>query len=551
MVAALAAFGALTLTAAPDGPVTHKVESGETLYGISKKYGVSIDRIIELNPTVRDGVKAGSVLTIVAAGNDDAPVVKTPAPGETRTIRQGETLYRISKEYGITVDDLLRANPDIDALNYQAGAVLVIPQKDAAEQPAAQKQPDKAPVAADPYAPLPENPERIPDEALTPDNYSNAEADDLFRFEQPERGESAAVSLRDNYNVAVVLPFMLKDESLSTATANYLDFYRGFLLAADRLKDSGAKVNIMVYDTSADSDSLASILRKPEFSSMDAVIVPNDEAQLNYIAANVDQTKTFVMNPFVTRNAAYRNNGHVVQFNIPLDQLQDKAINAFMAELAGRTPVFLSRNGSSADKSEFVRDFKKALDEASIPYEHINFDATLAADDLASLSNDAAYVFMPTSSGKTDFSKISEALIQFKSASTKGADIVVFGYPEWLTFRGEPFDEMNKLDAVIYSRFYEDPTNPENMRVKNAYASSYGREMLESVPSMALLGFDTGMFVIGGLRVNGGDFHTNHADYSGVQNSFRLDDSGISGLVNTSALLVKFKEGISPEVVTL
>ncbi len=50
----------------------HHVKTGETLWGLSRRYSVSMDEIKRLNPSVLDGLKAGAVITI--------PVVKKPAP---------------------------------------------------------------------------------------------------------------------------------------------------------------------------------------------------------------------------------------------------------------------------------------------------------------------------------------------------------------------------------------------------------------------------------------------------------------------------------------
>ena len=56
----------------PEGRVKHHVKKGETLYGISKQYGVSQEQIVTLNPRVRNGVKTGMILEI--------PVKAEPAP---------------------------------------------------------------------------------------------------------------------------------------------------------------------------------------------------------------------------------------------------------------------------------------------------------------------------------------------------------------------------------------------------------------------------------------------------------------------------------------
>jgi peptidoglycan DL-endopeptidase LytE len=106
--------------------LTHKVLPKETLYGISKEYGVSIDDIKNANPIIeKEGVDIGLQLIIPEGEHqkrdDEITEVtlqeKTFSPlGEEpvfRTVLSKETKYGIAREYGITVEELERQNPEI------------------------------------------------------------------------------------------------------------------------------------------------------------------------------------------------------------------------------------------------------------------------------------------------------------------------------------------------------------------------------------------------------------------------------------------------------
>ncbi|WP_281631397.1 peptidoglycan endopeptidase [Flavobacterium luteolum] len=100
---------------------THEVASKETLWGISKKYNVSVDDLKKANPLLEtEGLKIGQQIIIpsdVALVNEkpietNAEVVSTDVE-LIREVKSKETKYGISKEYDITVAELERQNPSI------------------------------------------------------------------------------------------------------------------------------------------------------------------------------------------------------------------------------------------------------------------------------------------------------------------------------------------------------------------------------------------------------------------------------------------------------
>jgi len=108
----------------------HYVREKETLYAISKAYNIS-EKIITLeNPDLVAGLKAGMVLKIPA---DPVQVqeVKIPATDEFQyhIIRAGETVYSLSRKYGVPVEEIRKYNPEVAYSDLQINQVLKIPKK--------------------------------------------------------------------------------------------------------------------------------------------------------------------------------------------------------------------------------------------------------------------------------------------------------------------------------------------------------------------------------------------------------------------------------------
>lgn len=86
--------------------VVHKIERGETLYSISKRYGVTVDQILEHNPTADAGLEVDHILKVPYVPR--AP--KRPTNGNTHIVAEKETLFSISRQYGVSVDELKQWN---------------------------------------------------------------------------------------------------------------------------------------------------------------------------------------------------------------------------------------------------------------------------------------------------------------------------------------------------------------------------------------------------------------------------------------------------------
>lgn len=100
----------------------HTVLPGETLYRISKLYNVSLDSLTTWNK-VDSGLKIGQVIKVGVKQNVVKPVKASEE--KQHTVQPGETLYRISKIYGISVDDIMKWNEKTN-FSVSTGEVLKI-----------------------------------------------------------------------------------------------------------------------------------------------------------------------------------------------------------------------------------------------------------------------------------------------------------------------------------------------------------------------------------------------------------------------------------------
>ena len=101
---------------------THRVRSGESLYTIGKRYGVSVDRLKAVNGLRRNTIRVGQELVIPARSSG----ASASASGKVHRVRSGDTLSEIARRYGTTVSKLRSAN-GLTSNRLRIGQELKIP----------------------------------------------------------------------------------------------------------------------------------------------------------------------------------------------------------------------------------------------------------------------------------------------------------------------------------------------------------------------------------------------------------------------------------------
>ncbi len=110
------------------GKTTHRVLRQENLFSISQKYGITVDALKEANDLIGNSISVGRVLIIPAKENVDLEEIQEVAIDSTlitHTVVKDDTIYNLTKLYEITEDELMEMNPTlVDGLNL--GMVLIV-----------------------------------------------------------------------------------------------------------------------------------------------------------------------------------------------------------------------------------------------------------------------------------------------------------------------------------------------------------------------------------------------------------------------------------------
>lgn len=498
----------------------HTIATGETLYRLTVKYNVSAKAICDANPGLSaENFRIGQVIRIPSSTENNA--VKTtettnnrvnnsqilgpvqPRCRDMHKVKRKETVFSISREYGISEAELIAANPELKGENkIKKGSLLCIP------YPSAQTSPST-------------HPKDIPTDS------------ELFRENRKETERFSTIK------AAIILPFL---EGVSKGeAARMVEYYEGFLMAVDSLKRTGTSIDLYTYNSGPETASLNSILGKNEMKNMDIIFGPLYQQHISPLSDFAKKNDIRLVIPFTSKDNAVFRNPAVYQINTPQSYLDSEVYDHFVRQFPHANVIFLEANQQTKDKIDFIKGLKEELKNRSIPMKTLKEDATVESLK-AVLRADRENVFIPTSDSNLTLIKILPQLTLLVRDQPESR-IHLFGYPKWQTYTKDHLDAFFELDTYFYSSFYTNNLLPAAINFTKNYRRWYGKDMDERYPKYGMLGFDTSYFFLKGLSRYGSEFEKNmqELNLTPIQTGFKFQRvNNWGGFINKKVFFVRF-----------
>ena len=515
-----------------DNQVTfHTIQSGETLYKLSVKYGVSVERICQANPGLSaKNFRVDQVIAIPPVAKseqvsaevvDQLPV--SPAKVEKKDeslkpncrdmhrVERKETVYSICKQYGITEEELLAANPEIKNKKLKKGKFLCIPY-----------------------------PKETANTTTPTQTQTNLDATltDAQLFDKNKKKNEKISTIK----AAVVLPFNTDGTGTRDEQVRMVEYYEGFLMAMDSLKKQGISIDLYTYDSGKTASSVNKILNKAEMKNMDIIFGPAHPEQVKPMAEFAQKHNSRLVIPFSSKGDDVFGNPAVYQINTPQSYLYSEVYEHYLRKFPNAHVIFLDAATGHTDKDDFVKGLKEELKNRQITFkelrgENINPEGMkLAVDSLRE------NVIIPTSGKNVVLTKILPQLI-VTSREHPNYDMKLFGYPEWQTYTDDHLASFFELNTYFYSSFYTNNLFPAAIQFTNAYRKWFSKDMANTFPKYGMLGFDTAYFFLKGLNDYGINFedHMKQMQVTPIQTGFKFDRvNNWGGFINRKVLFVNF-----------
>ena len=551
----------------------HTVKSGDTLYSMSKAYGVSEDAIKECNPTVADGLKLDQTVKIPVADNataDAREVKKRKKEFVEHKIRGGETLYSIARDYNISVNTIREDNPGLNPQSLSIGQSLWVRKSDMGSSSEKEAQ-----AEMDAYA---DNLNKATDDgfeyyvvkpgetvyslarrfeiteqefAANNDIAGGLKAGAVIRIpikdeenvnqmekkaDVPESELIAAQSSDENIifralpsdqtlNIALMLPFNVE----SKPNSSYVEFYQGFLLGLEKMKQEGrGESKLTVYNTEHNPVKVQNIVKSPAFEGTNLIIGPVYEDELSPVLQYARANSTPVVSPLADIKAV--KSPAIYQLSPDPAKKYDKIGDL----IDGGRDIYLIYADSFDKEFEgevlaLLKDKPYAAYTYSFNQKSIFTTRNSAArqievmDDI--LKEEKPCLFVVLANKETDVDRIlgtiSSSKVAITEKSEKSAPYVVLGTSRWGRFNNIDHTTYFNNNVVMISTYHAKRDSQVVREFDSRYIEAYN-----SLPSLyAYRGYDAAVIFCTGMRSDI-DYNMLDKKYTPLQTSYQFSHKG-------------------------
>ena len=510
----------------------HSIQAKETLYSVSKHYNVPIDQIVAINPGLSsESFRMGNVIRIPSQTQPTEFYSQTEKKEAftKHTVAAKETLYSLSKQYNVTVEDIADANPEIKASGLKKDMVLYIPKPKILSEN----------KSAATYTTV--------STQTTPQTYAN-------NTQNVNHNTSVAQDKSDVIKVGLLLPLLdQKDHQRD----RFIEYYEGFLLAVQDIKAKGYSAEIYTFDISKGKNTkkLESLLDTYEMKNLDIVIGGVTDSEISILKNFSSQYNVKYAVPFPVKNESIQLKGSdEFQVNIPMSQLHTKAAYTFCKQFRDYNVIIIEEADATLnDKADFIAALKKNISISALKSQTVQISKNFESQLKAVINNDSKNIIVPASSKLSTLAKVIPSLRNVKNQN-QSLTVNLFGYPDWQAYSVQYLQDFFRYGTYIYSAFYADSNDPKVQDFMTRFRSWYGKALMNTYPKYGLLGYDIGLYFMTALSEYGKSFENRlyRINVPTLQSAFNFEKTDVqSGYINTGMYFIHYTTDATIEKIDL
>ncbi|MFT6166174.1 MAG: LysM repeat protein/ABC-type branched-subunit amino acid transport system substrate-binding protein [Vicingaceae bacterium] len=561
----------------------HVVDTGNTLFAISRKYAIPREEILKANPRLTDILTLGDRLMIpldkiTRRDLDEAPDID--GNFLIHEVQKKNTLYSIAKEYNVEINDIIVANPEIEE-GLKKGAKIKIPV--AKIKSSTGEEEYVVPAAASPYVTHKVAPKetlyslsKLYNVSIDSINMVNnglvggLKENDLINIPILKNYKKMAVqaiedvefdssAVKRSYKVSVLLPFYLDlmdssnglgyrqsqevSKDLFNKAQYAIDFYQGFKLAAQEKANKGLNLELQVFDTGKDSSTVMEIINSNELDGSDLLVGPLFLSNFLQVADYAKRNKINIVSPVKLSNKVLLGNSYVSKVATS-EPIQTRFLGQYIYDSLRFSNLIVVYPDKFQDRKR-MEVLKKQIKTAA----EVNHDTTRMSPlrevfwnpkDLygikSKLKEDELNVIVAPSSDQSFVTRLLTSLNMMGDFKFK-----VVGLEAWKNFENIEIEYLHNLNVHLITSEFIDADHPENVEFIKKFNDTY-----ETMPSeFAYLGYDVASYYLDLLQVSGTNFEMMlpTEKMQGLSRKFYFVKTGIeSGFENHSSYILRYQD---------
>lgn len=417
-------------------------------------------------------------------------------------VKKKETIFGISRTYDLTVEELIKANPEMNVPGFELKKDMVL------------------------NIPYPR---------------SVLEAEEAERAAKAKKAaEEAALAANDVRNREIRLGVMLPLHNINGDGRRMTEYYRGVLMACDSLKKQGISIDVHAWNTAEDSN-INKVLEDPAAAKCDLIIGPLYSKQMDALSAFVAKHDIRMVIPFSINAPQLTTNRNIFQVYQSQTEQNEAIIARFIERFKDYHTVVIDCNDSTSKKGPFTFGLRRQMEQQGMDVVVTNLKSNESNFSKAFSRTKPNVVVLNT--GRSQELGVAFSKINGLKANSPDLDITMFGYTDWLLYTKTHLENFYKYNTYIPSVFYYNPLSPSTQRFESKYRQNFRSDMQITLPRFAITGFDHAYFFLKGLHKYGKSFNGAEGmfGYPPVQTPLKFERYGNGGLRNRTMLFIHYR----------
>lgn len=453
------------------------------------------------------------------------------------TVERSIGLYRISLNFDVTQEEILKANPHLQNQGLRFEEVILIPAKNLnVDTPAVQESKDKKrtrmvlfdddqrltkkttvkkptarkavkpvvkkqktiePTLQDPLPTLPVVVDTVIADTLV-------QADSLRTDSLPKIDSTAT-------RVAFLLPLHADAIKREKNMERFYDFYAGALIAIYEAQTKGQMLEVFTYDIGKTANRTQEILQQhPEIRQMDAVIGPAYSQQVAMIMDSLAKDSVRLLIPFLSRVEGIQNHPNVYKFN-PSEQIEADTIARYLAQKGDSINCVLIESKEGEVIPSGIKALHTALKREQVPTTTISLRALLTDSVEGGLRSDMENIVIFNTERYANLQTVMPHLLKLCG----NYRVTLYSHYSWQS-------EKIVLPQLYASVFAQEPVVPATYQA--LFDQYFAHELSSERPRYDLLGYDLTSHLLHTLRHN-----VSEEVWEGIQARIHYQSTGEGG----------------------
>lgn len=420
---------------------------------------------------------------------------------EQHKVKKKETVFGISRAYGLTIEELINANPEMKQQGYELkkGAVLNIP---------------------------------YPKSVI--------EKQEAERAAKVKKAVEEAAKADDVRNREIRLGVMLPLHDINGDGRRMMEYYRGVLMACDSLKKQGVSIDVHAWNTAEDGN-IYKVLEDPAAAKCDLIIGPLYSKQMDALSDFVAKHDIRLVIPFSINAPQLTTNRNIFQVYQSQNEVSEATISHYLERFKDCHTVVIDCNDSTSKKGVFTFALRRQMESRGMECVVTNLKSSEEYFSNAFSRTKPNVVVLNT--GRSQELGVAFSKINGLKANNPELDITMFGYSDWLLYTHRYLENYYKYNTYIPSVFYYNPLSPATQQFQQKYRQNFSCDMQNLLPRFAITGFDHAYFFLKGLHKYGKTFNGAEGmfGYPFIQTPLKFERYGNGGLRNKTLLFIHYK----------